>query len=183
MSTLTMPQAPPATENGEALYEIVNGIHVELLPMGIYSVSLASALHIALGSFVRQRKLGRAIIEGLFILSARPDLRRRPDLAFVSAERWPLDRPLPETGDWEVIPDLAVEVVSPNDLYKEVLAKIEEYFRHGVRQVWLVQPSMRQVYVYDSPTQVRILAESDTLENTVVPGFVLAVAELFQAAS
>ena len=48
---------------------------------------------------------------------------RRPDLAFVSAAKWPLDRLLPETGDWRIVPDLVVEVVSPNDVFQDVLSK------------------------------------------------------------
>jgi Uma2 family endonuclease len=55
-------------------------------------------------------------------------------VAFVSTERWPLERPIPEDGDWEVVPDLAVEVTSSHDLWDEVLAKMHEYFEKGVRQ-------------------------------------------------
>ena len=117
----------------------------------------------------------------LLILDAERDLRRRPDVAFVSAERWPLDHALPEEGDWQIVPDLAVEVTSPNDLLAEVLAKVDEYFHYGVRQVWLVVSPERQVYVYDSPTKVRILSESDKLSGgELIPGFELPLAALFR---
>src|SRR5262249_30121936 len=109
-----------------------------------------------------------------------PDLRRRPDAAFVSVDRWSLDRAIPEEGDWAVVPNLAVEVNSPRDTLKDWFAKLNEYFRHGVTQVWLVQPHSRQLYVYDSATRVRILTDADTLDNTVVPGFTLRVGELFE---
>src|SRR5437899_12541857 len=89
-------------------------------------------------AFPVERLLGTVLIEGLFILDSEGDLRRRPDVAFVSAERWPLDRPIPEDGDWEVIPDLAIEVTSTYDLWDGVLAKMHEYFDKGVRQVWIV---------------------------------------------
>jgi Uma2 family endonuclease len=110
------------------------------------------------------------------------DIRRRPDVAFVSAQKWPLDQPLPETGDWEVIPDLAVEVVSPNDVFQDVLKKMAEYFRLGVRQVWIIIPSHRQIYCYDSPTtSPRVLNVGEELDGgTLLPGLRLPVGSLFQ---
>jgi Uma2 family endonuclease len=123
------------------------------------------------------------IPEGLFLLDAEADLRRRPDVAFLSAERWALDRPVPQVGDWPVAPDLAVEVTSPNDIYGKVLGKVDEYFEHEVRQVWVIEPTELKVYVYDSPTNVRILGHADQLETGLVPGFTLKLGELFQKVS
>jgi Uma2 family endonuclease len=118
------------------------------------------------------------------VLDAEHNLRRRPDVAFVSTARWPLDRALPRTGDWDVVPDLAVEVISPNDVFKDVLAKVREYFHYGVQVVWVVAPEERQVYVYDSPTHVRILAGQDELTGgDLVPGFRLPLVHLFQHAA
>jgi Uma2 family endonuclease len=177
--------APPLSLTpvlADSLYEVVNGERVELLPMGIASTWLASILHLSLGSFVKERHLGRVVMEGLFVLDLEKNLRRRPDLAFVSARHWPLERPLPELGDWAIVPDLAVEVVSPNDLFEAVLAKMREYFEYGVTQVWLVVPSERQIYVYDAPARVRVFGATDDLAETVVPEFTLKLAEFFQQA-
>jgi len=174
------PEAMRASEHGDALYEIVNGVRVELPSMGVYSSFLALALLDFLRPFARRNQLGRGVNEILFILDKTTNLRRRPDVAFVSVERWALDRPVPATGDWPVVPDLAVEVNSPHDLIKDVLAKIHEYFSHGVKQVWLIDPDFRQIYVYDSPTQVRILSDAETLDNTVIPGFSLNIGDLFR---
>jgi Uma2 family endonuclease len=105
-------------------------------------------------------------------------------VAFVSTARWPLDRALPETGDWDVVPDLAVEVISPNDIFKDVLAKVREHCHYGVQVVWVVAPEEQQVYVYDSPTHVRILTRQDELTGgEVVPGFRLPLGLLFQDAA
>jgi Uma2 family endonuclease len=169
--------------DSEALYEVVDGVVEELPPMGIYSIWIALELYDRLRPFVRQHKLGWVVAEGLFILREEPDLRRRPDVAFVSADRWPLDRPLPETGDWAVVPNLAVEVISPNDLFDKVQAKLDEYFSLGVRQVWLIVPKFRKLYVYESPTRARILTGADTLQDTVVPGLTLRLDDLLQGAS
>ncbi|MBM3227198.1 MAG: Uma2 family endonuclease [Candidatus Tectomicrobia bacterium] len=168
----------------ETLYEIVDGQRVEVPPMSAYATWLASRLHGLLWPYTEEHALGTAITEMLFILDPQRDLRRRPDVAFVSAARWPLHQTLPETGDWPVIPDLVVEVLSPNDVMKDVLAKLREYFRYGVQVAWMVSPEEQQVYVYTSPTQVRILAAGDTLtDDHLLPGFHLPLARLFQHAA
>jgi Uma2 family endonuclease len=165
----------------EALYEVVKGQRMEIPPMSIYASWITSRLDRRLAPFVDEYQLGRVVVEGLFILDAKANERRRPDLAFVSAETWPLNRPMPKTGDWAVIPNLAVEVISPSELFDNVLTKVAEYFHFGVQQVWLVIPSQSQVYVYDSPTKVRILASHDELEcASLLPGFRLALASIFE---
>jgi len=168
----------------EPLYEIVNGQRVDLPPMSAYATWLASHLHGRLGSYVEAKGLGTPVAAMLFVLDAEHDLCRRPDVAFVSTARWPLDRVLPMTGDWEVVPDLAVEVISPNDVFKDVLAKVREYFHYGAQVVWVIAPEERQVYVYDAPTHVRILTGQDEVTGgEVVPGFRLPLRQLFQHAA
>lgn len=176
--------SPGWSAEEEPLYEVVNGQRVELPPMGVYASWITSRLHLRMGSFVEAGRHGNMVMETLFILDAKGNLRRRPDLAFVSTQSWPLERPIPEEGDWRVIPDLAVEVSSPNDLLKDVLAKMNEYFAFGVRQVWLVVPERQYVLVFESPTRVRILTAADDLDGgTLLPGFRLPLASLFQPQS
>ena len=125
----------------ELLYEIVNGQRVELPPMSAYATWLASRLHSRLGPYAEDKGLGTSMTEMLFVLDAEHDLRRRPDVAFVSTARWPVDRALPRTGDWDVVPDLAVEVISPHDVFKEVLARVREYFHRPTCLVTLTTRS------------------------------------------
>ena len=168
----------------EPLYEIVDGQRVDLQPMSVYTTWLASRLHGRLWPYVEDKGLGMSVTEMLFVLDAEHNLRRRPDVAFVSTARWPLDRALPETGDWDVVPDLAVEVISPNDVFKDVLAKVREYFHYAVHVVWVIAPEEQQVYVYDAPTHVHILTGQDELTGgEVVPGFRLPLGQLFQHAT
>lgn len=181
-TALTLEPAPLPDRSlaDEPLYEIVNGQRVELPPMSSYATWIAFRLGSRLEYFTEPHQLGNVATEMLFILDVQRGLKRRPDLAFVSVEKWPLDRVPPEHGDWEVIPDLAVEVVSPNDLLEDVFAKIEEYFQCGVRQVWLVIPRVKQIYVYDAPTIVHILRGADELDGGgLLPGFRLSVATIF----
>jgi Uma2 family endonuclease len=181
LATLKPPAAAagPATE--EPLYESVNGIKLELPPMGVHSNHVAGKLFSRLDFHAETHALGTAKIECLFILDPVRDLRRRPDVAFVSAARWPVGSLLPEIGDWQIVPDLAVEVVSPNDVFQDVLSKMREYFRVGVSQVWIVLPTDHEIYVYDSPTNPRVLTAADELDGgALLPGLRLAVGSLFQ---
>jgi Uma2 family endonuclease len=174
------PETAPSSAD-EALYEVVDGQRLELPPMGAYSTWIACELHGYMWTFAREHSLGKAVAEMLFILDRERNLRRRPDVAFVSAQRWPLDRPIPLSGDWDVAPDLAVEVVSPHDTASELLTKIGDYFTHGVRRVWVIYPEERLAYVYESPTQVRVLTETGELDGAeVLPGFRISLSQILQ---
>lgn len=103
---------------------------------------------------------------------------RLPDIAFVSASRIPADGE-PE-GLWQIAPDLAIEVISPNDIWEKVTRKIEDYFAAGVQQVWLVSLRQRTVSIYDSPTIVTILTEDEELVNErLLPGFRCRIGDIF----
>jgi Uma2 family endonuclease len=108
---------------------------------------------------------------------------RRPEISFVSFARWPAGRPMSLTAEaWDVVPDLAVQVISPKDLAGELVCKIAEYFQAGVRLVWVVYPTHRLVYVYERSNQVRVLMKSDTLDGGhVLPGFRLPLDRLFES--
>src|SRR5260370_14581096 len=104
----------------DRLYEIVNGERVEKL-MGFRECLIASDLGSDLSHYARTGQLGRVCIEAMFCLDAAHALERRPDVAFVSYQRWPKKRRLPRTNAAPVVPDLAVEVVSPTNLGHDVL--------------------------------------------------------------
>ncbi len=162
-------------------YEVVDGIVVEEPPLGAQSGWFASFLAQTMGYFATSNRLGRVVTEVLFVLEAEPRLRRRPDIALVSRERWPLNRQVPPAAAWDVVPDLAVEIISPSDIAFDIMSKLEEYFRAGVRLVWVVYPEHRKVYAYDSPTIVRILQAGDELDGgAVLPGFRFPLAGLFE---
>jgi Uma2 family endonuclease len=166
--------------DSEALYEVVAGRHVELPPMGARETHLASELTICLGGFVKPRAMGRVEAEMLFLLDEEAGLERRPDVAFISFERWPRDRPVPTTVAWRVSPNLVVEVVSAANKAPEVVRKVRDYFRTGTDRVWVVYPDEEQVYVYSSPTSIRVVDLAGELDGeTVVPGFRLPLLDLF----
>jgi Uma2 family endonuclease len=174
---------PPAHLDPDAakFYEVVNGQIVENSPPGARQSILASNLLALMGSVARSKRLGRATSETLFLLDAAHKLKRRPDVAFVSAERWSLGRQVPATETWDVVPDLTVEVVSESNSANAVARKIEEYFQAGVRSVWVIYPSTNKIYVYSSPAQVRILQLGDELDgDRIIPGFHIPLSALFE---
>ena len=120
-------------------------------------------------------------MEMLFHLPEPLDRNRRPDVAYVSPDRWPRDRALPEEANaWDVVPNLAVEVVSPNDMAEDLQEKIAEYFQAGVQLVWVIYPRRGLVHAYESLTQIRCLTRGDELNGGVVlPGFRLQLRQLF----
>ena len=119
-------------------------------------------------------------MELLFRIDPSRKLKRRPDLAFVSAEKWPLNRRVPEGEAWDMVPDLAIEVVSESNTANEIGLKLADYFATGSKQVWVVYPKLKQVYVYSSLTSVRILTESDELDGgDLIPGFRFPLSQLF----
>jgi len=175
------PPIAPSTETEPAgLYEVSDGQVVEKPPMGAFEADVAGSLFLVLGTFVRSHRLGKAQSEMLFLIDRAKNLQRRPDVSFVSSARWPLHLRAPKTPAWDIIPDLAVEVVSTTNTAEAVMTKLEEYFQAGTRLVWVVFPRQGKLYVYESPTTVRILQAGDDLDGgAVVPGFRLSLKELF----
>ena len=165
----------------EPSYEVIDGIRVELPPMSFFAKRLATVFSYKLESYGETQDRGFSVVEGLFGFTSPINRDRRPDVAFVTSQRWPRTRPIPHPDDvWEMVPDLAVEIVSPSDKAEDLLGKILEYFRAGVRLVWVVYPELSYVQVYESPTLIRGLLRTDTLDGgTVLPGFSLPLASLF----
>jgi Uma2 family endonuclease len=175
----TIAFSPPLDD--EPLYEIVDGQKVEIPRMGALASFFASDLLGLLNQYGKEKDLGRAVMETLFRLSVRAERNRRPDVAFVSYERWPKDKVEGlDQNAWEVTPDVAIEVISKHDEVEALLTKIEEYFAAKVRLVWVVFPKKSLIYVYESYTKVRILTRQDILEGgAVLPGFRLPVSDFF----
>jgi Uma2 family endonuclease len=177
MATASIPSTTAVDR--DTLYEVINGQIVELPPMGIYETWIASVLHAHLHMFVA-KELGRAVMEPLFDFTKTIGNKRRPDVAFVSYQRWPRDKEVPQTEAWDVVPNLVVEVVSPSNTALEVLDKMAEYFQVGVERVWVVYPTQRFVYLYISPTDVKVASiDGELSDESLLPGFQLPLWILF----
>ena len=162
-------------ENDLEGYEYVKGELVPMPPATMIHGQISSKLHIRLGLYVEENRLGQLYIaETTFQLD---DRAVKPDIAFVSTDRLPENReqasPVP--------PDLAVEVVSPSDKHYDVTEKALAYLRAGTRLVWGIEPVAKTVMVYRSETDSTVLNYEDTLTGEdVVEGFTCPVAQLFE---
>jgi Uma2 family endonuclease len=166
----------------DGLFEVVGTQTVEKPRMGVFESALAGLLLEFLGPFARSNQLGQVFPETLFDLRPGVDRSRRPDLAFVSARKWPVNRRPPSGESWSMIPDLAVEVVSPANSAGQGLDKVREYLQAGVQLVWVIYPSAREIHVFDerTPSVVSRLQITDVLRGEpVLPDFELALTTLF----
>jgi len=174
-----------ANADDEPFFEIIDGQRVELSPMSILASRVTSNIQTYLGNHLLSNPVGQAVTETLFRLPLPVDRNRRPDVAFVS------NKAIAETNSqagsdnaWAVLPELMVEVVSPSDIAEDIIDRINEYFEAGTKLVWIVYPTQRLVYIYDSPSQVRVLRESDELDGGIVmPSFRVSIATLFPVLS
>ena len=112
-----------------------------------------------------------------FIISRDPDTVRAPDASFVSAERL---RGIDDRKYLPLAPDLAIEVVSPGDSFREVEEKAAMWLAHGSRLVWVVEPDLEKVYVYRPEGAREVLgSDAELTGDEVLTGFARPVAELF----
>ncbi len=163
-------------EEGE-FCELVDGELVKMSPSFLPEARVVRTILLLLGTFVAQHRLGEVFGPDLGY-ELTPHRVRAPDVSFVSAEKLvAYDNPQEFA---KVVPDLAVEVISPEVKYGYVQRKIRDYFEAGVRLLWIVDPEMQTVTVYHSPIDLRILTTADALSGEeVLPDFSCMVVDLF----
>jgi len=177
--TLTADELLRMPDDGFHRYELAEGRLLVMTPAGGLHGAIGVRIAVAISTHVDEHRLGVVVGPDTgFILATDPDTVRAPDVAFVSRVRVPAGG-IP-TAFWRGAPDLAVEVLSPADVRREVDEKIDEYLRHGVREVWFVEPSARRVTVYRPAAPPHVLNETETLEGgDVLPGFRCSLSRLF----
>lgn len=163
---------------GGQLCELVDGTLVEKA-MGFNEGFLALEIGAEVRAFARQHDLGIAVgadspmrlLQGLV---------RLPDVSFFSWDKLP-GRVLPDRPVPDLVPDLAVEVLSESNTPEEIERKLGEYFLAGTRLAWVVDPARRIAVVYvsaDNP--LATLTDKQSLDGgDVLPGFALPLSELF----
>ena len=104
---------------------------------------------------------------------------RGSDVAFSSWDRLPGGK-VPEERVPELVPDLAVEVLSEGNTYAEMARKRREYFHAGVRQVWMIDIEERTVAVYSDITKYEVFDETQSLTGgEILPGLEISITVLF----
>jgi Uma2 family endonuclease len=162
-------------ENAERRLELEDGVILEMGSSSPLNSATAMRIGYFLSDFVMRHDLGIVTgADGGFELA--PKHVRQPDVAFVSRQRAPALPPR-----FTFAPDLAVEVVSPDE---DVFKKASEYLQAGSAMVWAVYAQDRVVYQMTLGQNGAIVSlpfgEGDVLEGgEVLPGLRLPVSDLF----
>ena len=157
--------------------ELIDGTLVEKT-MGYYESFLAARINYLIQMFLATHDLG-IVLGADGTLRILPRQVRIPDVCFISWDRF-LDRKLPTEPIPNLVPDLAIEVLSANNTEGEMQRKLHDYLTAGVRLVWYIDPHARSAKSYTAEDQCVELAESQSLSGgDVLPGFELAMKELF----
>ena len=165
-------------EDAEA-YELIDGV-LKMRQMGAESSEIEAWIIAVLVRFARP---GRSHVvlgpsAALHIFPERPRYFRRPDVSVIARSR--LEDGVAPRGDLYLAPDLAVEVLSPNDKAYEMDEKLGDYLRAGVRMVWIVYPESRTLMLYrPAEPALRLSADEEIPGFDVLPGFQAHVRDLF----
>jgi len=164
---------------GNFRYELVEGELRQMSPAGHNHGRIAIRLTVPLAQYAEEHGLGEVYAaETGFKLKSNPDTVRAPDIAFVRQER--VEEVGEAKGYWPGPPDLAVEVVSPDDRVAAVEEKVAEWLEFGTPLVWVISPKLHTVTVYRSLTDIVTLTEKDELDGgAVIPGFQYSIAKIF----
>lgn len=159
--------------------ELVRG-ELRITPLSNFKHGVVAA-HICavLAEHADRAVCGVAVAAGTgFVLASNPDTVRAPDAAFVSRER--VEKVGNTAKYWPGAPDLAVEIVSPDDSFHEVEQKALEWLAAGTVAVLVLDPAKRTATVYRGQGDAHIYSAQDTLDLAyAVPGFSVTVAKLF----
>lgn len=162
-------------------YELVDG---ELVALNVSTLSslVASRLGRRLGNHCEPTGIAWVLgaDNGYQCFPDRPNKVRKPDVSAILCERLPIEKL--DDGFTQIAPDIAVEVISPNDNANDVDKKVKEYLAAGVRLIWIVYPESQTVLIRRTDGTGTFLQATDELTGeTVLPGFRCLVGDLFPA--
>ncbi|MBL8153321.1 MAG: Uma2 family endonuclease [Anaerolineae bacterium] len=162
-------------ENRDGRFELIHGEIIEkAMPTELHGLIVANLIAL-LWSFVKQTGRGRVGAEIRNRMPGDDHNSRQPDISYFADA----SRPIVERGAVPQMPDLAIEVKSPDDSYKAMREKADYYLANGAGMVWLILTEKREVEVH-RPGKLDVLTESDILDGgTVLPDFTLPVREIF----
>lgn len=174
-------EMPRELPSGPVRYELDNGRLIAMSPPGFAHGSVEARIAAAL--FVAGERAGLGQVcsgETGVVLWRNPDRVVGVDVAFVAAASLPAR--LSDEGYLETIPELVVEVLSPNDTKPYLERKVDDYLRSGVRVVWLADPKTQTLTEYrrGDPPRVLSLADTATLPD-LIPSLNLLLKDIFAA--
>ncbi|MEX1094405.1 MAG: Uma2 family endonuclease [Planctomycetales bacterium] len=161
-------------------YELVRGELVEMNRPTFAHGRVCINIGYELESWARKCSAGMVVSNDSGVVTTRnPDSVRGPDVAFVRAERVPPRHLLKQWLD--IPPDLIVEVLSPGDRWRAMVAKVGEYLESGVREVWIADPSRRELHIFRPDRAPVLVTDQEAVASeSVLPGFSCRVGEFFR---
>ena len=160
-------------------YELVDGRLVEK-EMSFKSQYHAAQLARILGNYCDPIGLAYVLVEcGYTCFPSKPKQMRRPDVSCVLVDRLPSFEGF-DDGFLSTRPDLAVEIISPNDLIYDLEWKLADYRDAGIPLIWLLYPPIRMIRVLRPQGPTTELGPDDELSGEdILPGFRCRAADLF----
>ena len=165
LERLSLPY-PAELYNGKVVYKMANFDHA----------LIQSNVHGTIFIYLKSHPIGYVVDEANFRLwNDRPKESRIPDVSFVAKERVPKDKP----RFLAMAPDLAVEIVSEDDSYKKIMAKVKAYLQQGTKVVWVIFASTQEVLVCTAADKYYVDLDEVLTAPEVLPDFALPVREIF----
>lgn len=161
-------------EAPDRLLELIDGEIVEKMPTERHG-EIAGIIFSIIYAYLRIHRIGRVSVESRYRPEESDSHDLLPDVAFRLT-----DGKAQNTGAVAGVPDIAVEIKSPDDKITKMRRKAEIYLENGSSYVWLVYPDSEIIEVYAQDMDIQLLKEGDTLTAIeVLPDFAVHVAEIF----
>lgn len=155
--------------------ELLDGRIVEKC-MGNESAWLGGRILVLISRYIEGKRLGRVFGSeaGLRVWRDHPNRVRKPDVTFFRSRRRP-----PVGWEEQIVPDLIVEVVSPNDKADDLEEKLAQFREAGIPLIWVVYPGTRSAHILTQSARIEVRPTGVLDGGDILPGFTLSLAELF----
>jgi Uma2 family endonuclease len=171
-------------EFNEAPFELIDGERIAWMPGVARHTETIEAIKDAIKDYLRVNPIGSVFTEATYVVEYSEDWVKgslTSDLLFFAAER--LAQYKEENPDWGdkpyvLVPDIAIEVVSPNDVYSVINHKVMAYLQDGVKQVWVIDPQAENALVHTEDKTVILTKEDSISGGNVLPDFELPLKEI-----
>jgi Uma2 family endonuclease len=157
-------------------HELSRGELVVMPPGKAEHALIINRINRMLSAYVYERGIGNVLSEAAYLLSREENTIRQPDVSFLISSRV---KTTPPDDCCAGSPELAVDVVSPGNDADELELKINQYLIYGSKEVWVVYPRTRAVYIYRPGGTAQKLSDRDIITSDLFPGFSARFADFF----
>ena len=182
-----MPMEEFIREFDHAPFELIDSKRIPVLP-SVAGIGMSrKQIYMALVSYEQTDQIINAFPHFPYVLTDSFDWIsgvRLPDIMIYRTERIAAYRAqTPDFADKPIIlvPDLCIEIISQNDNYQDVEAKVDNYLSDGVKLIWVVNPRNKTVAVYSQGSDLitRLNVEATLSGGDVLPNFALPLKAIF----